>query len=104
MAMGAEMASALTKTNGEAHDVATRAAAAGCPAHAHSAEPTTMRVRVDRDLCQGHAVCVGEAPEVFALGKDNKVMLKMARPPAELHAKVRAAVEHCPTRTLRIEE
>jgi sterol 14-demethylase len=106
LAMGAEMAKVAAKTNGEAHDVAARAAAAGCPAHANgaTAETPSMRIRVDRDLCQGHAVCVGEAPEVFALGKDNKVMLKIARPPAELHAKVRAAVEHCPTRTLRIEE
>jgi sterol 14-demethylase len=106
MEMGAKMASLTEKPVDEA--TAAAAKAAGCPAHAHGAAQnqgeTTLRVRIDRDLCQGHAVCVGEAPEVFALGKDNKVMLKVARPPAELHAKVRAAAQHCPTRTIRIEE
>src|SRR5690606_39606196 len=104
--------------------VAPQAAAAGCPAHApapaavcpaHHATPAggaadapsespPIRIRIDRDLCQGHAVCVGEAPEIFALGRDQKVILKVPRPPAELHAKVRAAAEHCPTRTIRLEE
>jgi sterol 14-demethylase len=63
-----------------------------------------LRIRIDRDLCQGHAVCVGEAPELFAIGKDQKVMLKIARPPAELHAEARAAAKYCPTGTIRIEE
>jgi sterol 14-demethylase len=100
---GAELASVARTSE---PSTAEKARAAGCPAHAHGAEaaPTSLRVRIDRDLCQGHAVCVGEAPEVFALGRDQKVMLKMPRPPAELHAKVRAAAEHCPTRTIRIEE
>ncbi|MFO0681390.1 MAG: cytochrome P450 [Sandaracinus sp.] len=117
MAMGAELAGLANgaPTNGAAvsPEVAAKAAAAGCPAHAHApasaSEPAAaagkaLRIRVDRDLCQGHAVCVGEAPEVFALGKDNKVMLKVARPPAELHEKVRLAAKHCPTRTIRLEE
>lgn len=103
MAMGAELAALSAKP--------PEAAPAGCPAHAHAepasaseAKATSLRIRLDRDLCQGHAVCVGEAPEVFALGRDNKVMLKMPRPPAELHAKVRAAAQHCPTGTIRLEE
>jgi sterol 14-demethylase len=115
MAMGAELSrvAGTTETNGHAssEDIAAKAIAGGCPAHVHAASPspststsTSLRIRIDRDLCQGHAVCVGEAPEVFALGRDNKVILKVARPPAELHDKVRAAAKHCPTRTIRIEE
>src|SRR5581483_4402119 len=50
------------------------AIAAGCPAHVHQngsanghapkapAAAKKLRVVLDRDLCQGHAVCVGEAP------------------------------------------
>lgn len=64
----------------------------------------SLRIRVDRDLCQGHGVCAGEAPELFAVGKDQKVILKVARPPVELHDKARAAAKFCPTRTIRIEE
>ena len=116
MAMGTELstlANGEAKTNGETReDITARAIAGGCPAHVHApkadapkaTEGTSLRIRIDRDLCQGHAVCVGEAPEVFALGRDNKVILKLARPAADLHAKVRAAAEHCPTRSIRIEE
>ncbi len=28
-------------------------------------------IRIDRTLCSGYAECVGIAPEVFRLGKDN---------------------------------
>jgi sterol 14-demethylase len=63
-----------------------------------------LRIRIDRDLCQGHGMCAGEAPELFAVGRDEKVILKVARPPAELWDKARAAAKFCPTRTIRIEE
>jgi sterol 14alpha-demethylase len=85
-------------------DVAARAAAAGCPAHAHGAPEKKLKIIVDRDLCQGHAVCVGEAPEVFRLGADGKVELAVEDVGPALHAKVRAAAKYCPTRTIRIEE
>jgi ferredoxin len=29
------------------------------------------RIRIDRSLCAGYGECVGIAPEVFQLGKDN---------------------------------
>lgn len=109
MAMGAELL-AISDPNAanQASHVAATAQAAGCPAHAPTktdAPSKELRVRLDRDLCQGHAVCVGEAPDVFAISPgDGKVMLKMARPSAEYHEQVRAAERHCPTRTIRIEE
>jgi ferredoxin len=31
----------------------------------------TYRIRIDRSLCSGYAECVGLAPEVFRLGKDD---------------------------------
>ena len=111
MAMGAELL-AISDPNA-AHptsNLADAAKAAGCPAHVQTPTQTDapakeLRIRLDRDLCQGHAVCVGEAPDVFAISpNDGKVMLKMARPSAEYHEQVRAAERHCPTRTIRIEE
>jgi ferredoxin len=36
-----------------------------------SASPMTYRVKINRGLCTGYAECVGIAPEVFALDKDN---------------------------------
>ena len=81
---------------------------AACPAHAEGAReakaPAKLRIRVDRDLCQGHGVCAGECPEIFAVGRDQKVMVKNTRPGPELHEKVRLAAKHCPTNTIRLEE
>jgi len=62
-------------------------------------------IRVDLDLCQGHAVCVSESPEVFALDDEEmKVRLLEARPGEEHRPGVEAAVRHCPTRALSIVE
>ncbi len=64
-----------------------------------------MRVKVDWDLCQGHAVCASEAPEIFAFDKESsQVRVLLERPPEELRAKLAAAVRYCPTRALSIEE
>ena len=64
-----------------------------------------MKVGVDLDLCQGHGVCAGEAPEVFAVDPaESRVVLLDANPPETLRAKVEAAVKYCPTRALRITE
>ena len=62
-----------------------------------------LRVHADLDLCQGHATCVSEAPEVFALDPETrKVRVLRDRPDAALRAHVEAAVRFCPTRALRI--
>ncbi len=64
-----------------------------------------MRVKVDRDLCQGHGVCAEEAPEAFEVDEDsNQVRLLQETPADALRAKVRTAVKYCPTRALSIEE
>jgi sterol 14-demethylase len=63
------------------------------------------RVQVDWDLCQGHGVCATEAPEVFAVDREKScVRVLREAVPAELRAKVEAAVKYCPTRALSIEE
>lgn len=63
-----------------------------------------FRVVVDLDLCQSHAACMGEAPEVFRVGRVGKVSLIQERPSPALRSKVEAAVRNCPTGTLRIED
>ena len=55
-----------------------------------------MRIVVDRDLCQGHAACEGEAPDVFAVSKKGDLTILQPEPPAELEAAVRLAVKYCP--------
>ena len=64
-----------------------------------------MKIEVDFDLCQGHGVCAGEAPELFALdAATSKVVVLEANPPEALRAKLAAAVKYCPTRAIRIAE
>jgi len=63
-----------------------------------------MRITVDRDLCQGHAMCEIEAPEVFRVGKSDQVeVLVDALDPSHEDA-VRLAVKYCPTHALSIQE
>jgi ferredoxin len=63
-----------------------------------------MKVAADYGLCQGHAECTVEAPEVFALGENAQVQILDATPPESLEDKVKAAVRYCPTHALRIED
>ena len=61
------------------------------------------RVEVDLDLCQGHTVCLNEAPEIFGFDEDDrKVVLLDEDVPDHLRKKVELAVEHCPTRALKL--
>ena len=87
----------------------------GCPAHAHAPAAATVSATVpsaskrleivlDRDLCQGHAMCVGEAPELFRIGADGKVETLLDHLPPELHAKAAAAAKFCPTRSILLRE
>lgn len=75
----------------------------GCPAHAAPTEGKALRVKVDHDLCQGHAVCAGEAPEIFEVDEHDKVRVKLPLVPAELTAKARAAEQLCPNRVISLE-
>ncbi len=87
------------------HARAVKPAAAPVIEEASSTKP--FCVKVDLDLCQGHAVCMGEAPEVFDIERVNdedKVALIEEEPSPELRAKVERAVKYCPTQALRIED
>lgn len=68
------------------------------------AQPKKLTVMLDKDLCQGHAVCAGEAPELFYVAGDGKVALRQEDIPPEQYAKLRAAAKFCPTRAIRIKE
>ena len=63
-----------------------------------------MKIVVDYDLCQGHAVCQSEAPEVFAVADKGQVNLLDENPKEALRAQVEMAVKYCPTHALTIVE
>jgi sterol 14-demethylase len=83
----------------------TSAGAATRAAGRSVAPAGVARVCLDVDLCQGHAVCVSEAPDVFELDKrESRVRILRTDVTPEIRAKVEAAVRYCPTRALSLEE
>jgi ferredoxin len=64
----------------------------------------TMRVRVDRDLCEANAVCAGLVPEVFEVDDEDNLVILAAEVPAALAAHVRHAVRSCPKTALSLDE
>ena len=63
-----------------------------------------MKIAVDADLCQGHAMCEAEAPEVFRYDHhiSDVVQVLQPDPPPELHDAVRRAVRYCPAMALSL--
>jgi len=61
-----------------------------------------MRIKADLDLCQGHAMCELEAPDVFSVPKRGKVEILSPSPPDGLRADVLSAVRECPTQAISI--
>ncbi|MEV6068626.1 ferredoxin [Nocardia sp. NPDC052001] len=62
-----------------------------------------MRIVVDIDLCQGHAVCQDEAPGLFRVPKQGQVEILSADPGDDLEA-ARTAVRYCPTQALALRD
>ncbi len=92
-------------------------AAAGKPA---KRIPTSeLSVTVDRQLCQRHATCVTEAPEVFHAGEHSTVTVVLDSdnaavqttetalrfyPQTELNQQVVTAARYCPNHAITIQE
>jgi sterol 14-demethylase len=79
------------------------AAGGACPfSGASPAEFVT--VEVDEQLCQGHAVCMGEAPEVFQVDEkaNAKAGILVDRPTGELVAKAKRAEKFCPNHAIKV--
>lgn len=61
-----------------------------------------MRIKADLELCQGHAMCELEAPDVFTVPKRGKVEILDPSPPDSLRAGVLSAIRECPTQAISI--
>jgi len=60
------------------------------------------RVEVDRDVCMGSGLCMVYAPDTFDIDDEARSFVK--DPVGGQIEQVRAAVEACPTRALRLTE
>jgi len=59
-----------------------------------------MRVVVDRDRCEGNAICVGIAPDLFELDDDDYVMVTGDPIPAGAEERAEQAIAECPRAAL----
>lgn len=60
------------------------------------------KVHADRNVCQGYANCVEEAPSVFRLGEDGLVSVLRDEVHGEERDLVENAVRNCPMSALSI--
>ena len=63
-----------------------------------------MHIKVDFDLCQGHANCMGEAPEIFRVDDKGFLEVLQEEPDEKLRDAVEMAVRCCPTGALSLED
>jgi sterol 14-demethylase len=78
---------------------AAAADTAGCPFHQQAA---AFRIEVDRQLCQGHSVCVGEAPELFQLDAEGLAIVKAENISPALLEKAQKAEQYCPNKAIKV--
>ncbi len=64
-----------------------------------------MKIKLDLDLCQGHGVCVHEAPDLFDLDEEANVARVLVLEPGEEHREaLRLATRYCPTFAISFED
>ena len=67
--------------------------------------PAILKVRVDRERCQGHARCNALAPELFALDElGNAREIGSGVVPAGLEEKALLAQSNCPELAIEVSE
>ncbi|BCO65953.1 ferredoxin FdxD [Mycobacterium intracellulare] len=59
-----------------------------------------VRVIVDRDRCEGNAVCLGIAPDIFDLDDEDYAVVKLHPIPADQEQLAEQAIAECPRAAL----
>lgn len=80
-------------------------AATGCPVHHQAPEAKkipSFTISIDRQLCQGHSMCMGEAPELFKVDNTGFSHILQASPDMALLEKARQAAKFCPNQAISI--
>ena len=60
-----------------------------------------MHVEVDRDRCEGNAVCVGIAPDVFDLDDQDYAVILADEVAVDREALVEQSIAECPRAAIR---
>jgi ferredoxin len=61
---------------------------------------TLPTIEIDRELCMGSASCTIQAPNTFDVDDEMKAVLMAG--PFDSTVRIRAAIDGCPTRALRM--
>jgi sterol 14-demethylase len=65
-----------------------------------------FRIVIDRELCQGHGVCMGEAPQLFRLVETDSPYLQSevisAQPLTQQRDLAEQAARFCPNRAITV--
>ncbi|MEI6334009.1 MAG: cytochrome P450 [Methylococcaceae bacterium] len=59
-----------------------------------------FHIKIDRELCQGHATCMAEAPELFQVDEAGNLTVLQENPALALLEKARQAEKYCPTKAI----
>lgn len=84
-----------------AHATHSHSASISCPQPHRPAE--RFRIHVDTQLCQGHAMCMGEAPHLFKVDANNELQVLDSTPLMQNLEQAQQAVRNCPNQAIRIE-
>ena len=63
-----------------------------------------LRIIVDSDLCEANAVCVDEAPELFGIDEEGRMVVLWDTPDPDRAADLQRAVKRCPRAALSLAE
>ena len=63
-----------------------------------------MKIKVDRAICAGHALCAGAAPDVYTLDELGFCSSDKAIVPPDKHEQARAGAAICPERAITLVE
>lgn len=77
----------------------------GCPVHQPAPAPEkipSFSISIDRQLCQGHSMCMGEAPELFQVDASGYSHILQTKPDMALLEKARQAARFCPNQAISV--
>jgi len=63
-----------------------------------------VKIRVDREMCEGHALCNGAAPELFTLDDDGYSNVDVREVPPGMEDVARRGALACPELAITIVE
>lgn len=63
-----------------------------------------MKIRIDRSICAGHALCAVKAPEVYRLDEEGFCCSDGDTVPVHLHEQARLGARHCPEAAIFLDD